>query len=109
MRILFHVDLVKLGTMVQEVKKYEKELLEIYHIIGFLDSMLAVASYREMLEGYTLPVFQAGGSVGNIQRMEIKGLYHPLVLSMRCLPRQSILCSQRLIRHVFSVSILLWR
>ena len=41
--------------------------------------MLAVASYREMLEGYTLPVFQAGGSVGNIQRMEIKGLYHPLV------------------------------
>ena len=78
-RILFHVDLVKLGTMVQEVKKYEKELLEIYHIIGFLDSMLAVASYREMLEGYTLPVFQAGGSVGNIQRMEIKGLYHPLV------------------------------
>jgi len=79
-RILFHIDLVKLSTMIQEVKRYEEELLEIYHIIGFLDSMLAIASYRDMMREYAIPVFQeAGNSREKIQRMEIKGVYHPLV------------------------------
>lgn len=86
-RILFHVDLIKLGTMIQEVKRYEEELLEIYHIIGFLDSMLAIASYRDMIGEYAVPVFWERGSNGGslseerekIQKMEIQGLYHPLV------------------------------
>lgn len=79
-RILFHVDLIKLSTMIQEVKRYEEELLEIYHIIGFLDSMLAVASYRDLMGEYSVPTFQeTENSLEKIQRMEIKGLYHPLV------------------------------
>lgn len=78
-RILFHVDLIKLGTMIREVRKYEKELLEIYHIIGFLDSMLAIASYRAGVKEYTLPVFHKGDCQESIQSMRIKGLYHPLV------------------------------
>lgn len=78
-RILFHVDLIKLGTMINEVKKYEKELLEIYHIIGFLDSMLAVASYRDGVGEYTIPEFHQADSQEEIQRIAIEGLYHPLV------------------------------
>ena len=79
-RILFHVDLIKLSTMIQEVKRYEEELLEIYHIIGFLDSMLAIASYRDLIGEYVVPAFQeSGNGREKIQQMEIKGLYHPLV------------------------------
>ncbi len=78
-RILFHVDLIKLGTMVREVKKYQAELLEIYHIVGFLDSMLAAASYRAMVKEYAVPVLHGEGEGWDIQKVEVKGLYHPLV------------------------------
>lgn len=73
-RILFHVDLIKIGTMIREVQKYEKELLEIYEIIGYLDSMNAIASYREMVGEYTIPNF-----VQENQKLTLKEIYHPLV------------------------------
>ncbi len=78
-RILFHVDLIKIGTMAVEARKYQKELLEIYELIGFLDSMLAVASYRTMLGEYGIPVLHELHGHTDIRKMEIKGLYHPLL------------------------------
>lgn len=75
-RILFHVDLIKLSTMTKEVYKYQEELLEIYEIIGFLDSMLAVASYRTMLGEYAIPEFVQGE---NVQKIHIENMYHPLI------------------------------
>lgn len=78
-RILFHIDLIKIGTMAQEVRKYERELLEIYDIIGFLDSMLAVASYRKMMGNYGIPVLYETAEHRDIHQIKIQGLYHPLV------------------------------
>lgn len=78
-RILFHVDLIKIGTMAREVRKYEKELLEIYDILGYLDSMLAIASYREGMEAYGIPLLHEMEEQTDIHRMNITGLYHPLV------------------------------
>lgn len=75
-RILFHVDLIKIGTMIREVQKYEEELLEIYEIIGYLDSMTAVASYREMVGEYAIPEFLSGD---RMKEMSLKEIYHPLV------------------------------
>lgn len=78
-RILFHVDLMKLSSMVREIQKYESELLEIYDIIGFLDSMLAVASYRQMMEDYTIPKLRVAADKEDVQRMTMRGMYHPLL------------------------------
>lgn len=98
-RILFHVDLIKLATMIHEVQKYQKELLEMYDMIGYLDSMLAVASYRESVEIYTTPVFYGTGAglhsgdvpkngqgtkrmdmpKEKIQQLKLVQVYHPLV------------------------------
>lgn len=78
-RILFHVDLIKLSTMIREVQKYEAELLELYDIIGFLDSMLAVASYRSMVETYTIPNFLGKEEGKGVQHMAARGIYHPLL------------------------------
>lgn len=76
-RILFHVDLIKIGTMIREVQKYEKELLEIYEIIGYLDSMAGIASYREMVGEYAIPEFLADREKG--KEMSLKDVCHPLV------------------------------
>lgn len=76
-RILFHVDLIKIGTMIREVQKYEKELLEIYEIIGYLDSMAGIASYREMVGEYAIPEFLP--ERGKSKEMFLRDIYHPLV------------------------------
>lgn len=78
-RILFHVDLIKIGTMIREVQKYEKDLLEIYDIIGYLDSMLAVASYRYQVGDYAVPVLFTADNKKEIQNITATGLYHPLL------------------------------
>lgn len=77
-RILFHVDLIKLATMIQEARKYERELLEICEVIGFLDSMVAAASWREGLETCGIPVLQEW-KPGKGQYLKIKNGYHPLI------------------------------
>lgn len=76
-RILFHVDLIKLGTMIQEVRRYEEELLELYDIIGYLDAMIAVASYRDMMGEYCVPCLEE--HQGEKKYLKINELYHPLI------------------------------
>lgn len=78
-RILSHIDFIKLSFMIKETKKYERELLEIYDIIGFLDSMLAVASYRQRMEEYCIPELHMADTKEDMQHIKIKGMYHPLL------------------------------
>lgn len=77
-RILFHVDLIKLATMIQEAKKYKNELLELYRVIGFLDSMVAAASWRAGLEAWSVPVL-AEWKPGCRQYVKLRQAYHPLL------------------------------
>lgn len=78
-RILFHVDLIKLSTMIRELQRYERELLEIYDIIGSLDSMLAVASYRERMKVYTIPVLHKAVNRTDARYLKLARVYHPFV------------------------------
>lgn len=56
-RMLFHFDLIKFDSMAKKVKNYQEKLNEMYEILGFLDAMIAVASFRTWLgeEGYCIP------------------------------------------------------
>lgn len=76
-RILCHVDLLKIATMINEVRKYEKELLELYDIIGYLDAMTAIASFRDSVEEYCIPEFEEAENGYKHLRMQL--LYHPLL------------------------------
>ena len=78
-RILFHVDLIKMSTMFKQVEKYKDELLSLYHIIGYLDSMLAVASYRSKLDGYCMPELTHVSRGEEIPEITAAGIYHPLI------------------------------
>lgn len=75
-RMLFHIDLVKIGTMRIEIQKYQKELFRMYEIIGYIDSMLSVASYRTMEQGeYCVPEFVRQGEI----LWETEQIRHPLL------------------------------
>ncbi len=75
-RMLFHIDLIKIGTMRIEIQKYQKELFRMYEIIGYVDSMLSVASYRTMEQGqYCVPEFVEQGKI----LLETEQIRHPLL------------------------------
>ena len=75
-RMLFHLDLIKIGTMIQEAKKYQKQLFRMYEIIGYMDSMLSIASYREMeQEDFCVPTMTESEE----PFLELQEIRHPLL------------------------------
>lgn len=56
-RMLFHVDLIKFHSMLEEFQKNLDAIECIMENLGFLDSMIAIASYRESLAYYCVPEF----------------------------------------------------
>ncbi len=77
-RILFHIDLIKICNMAEELKKHEKELIGIYNTIGYIDSMVSIASFRAGTSEWCVPVLHKAASKRDIT-MEFTDLYHPLL------------------------------
>jgi DNA mismatch repair ATPase MutS len=75
LRMLFHIDLIKYNSMLNFVKRNRKILNRIFTNIGFLDSMTAAASFREMLEYYCEPELIKN----QIPSISVVDLYHPLL------------------------------
>ena len=74
-RMLFHVDLIKFNSMLATFDAYEKELECIYTVIGFLDSMLAVASFRTSCSNYSIPTLVKTDK----PCLKLKEVCHPLI------------------------------
>jgi len=73
LRMLFHLDLIKFNLMYKTFFNKEKYFNEIFETVGLLDSMIAVASFREMIGRNCEPVFSAE------KKIVAEGLYHPLI------------------------------
>lgn len=74
-RMLFHVDIIKFDTMLGILRKNRGILNELYNTIGILDSMIAVASFRELMIYYTEPVLV----LGTKPFIKVEEIYHPLL------------------------------
>lgn len=74
-RMVFHVDLIKFNWMLKEVKLHLKDAELFIEQIGMLESMIAIANFREMMPYVCLPELQPGKEV----RLEAENIYHPLV------------------------------
>ena len=75
LRMLFHLDLIKFNSMITIFKKNREVLNRIFINVGLLDSMVAVASFREMLPYYCEPELTKGGR----PFLSVTDLYHPLL------------------------------
>lgn len=71
-KILFLLEVRSFYGTVDEIRRQLTKLREVYRIIGHLDAMQSIASYREGLT-YTTPVFTAETS------LKVQGLRHPLL------------------------------
>lgn len=75
-RMLFHVDLYMFDKMINQLIHASKTVQSLYEDIGYLDSMVAVASFRTMLQDdYCTPVFLDRRK----PMLYAKGMYHPLI------------------------------
>ncbi|MBE5966391.1 MAG: hypothetical protein E7255_05420 [Lachnospiraceae bacterium] len=74
-RMLFHLDLIKFNSMLNIFKKNREVLNRIFINVGFLDSMTAVASFREMLPYYCEPELTKDTKPS----LSVTDLYHPLL------------------------------
>ena len=75
-RMITHHDLIKYNKMLSFFKKNKSVMLRIFKIAGFLDCMIAAASYREMVDYYCIPKLYQDYKH---PRLSIKNVYHPLI------------------------------
>lgn len=78
-RMMFHVDLIRLSGMISIVKAKEGELYQLFEEIGYLDSLLAIASYRSGLVKFTVPVHTTCDVHKMGHHFCAQEIYHPLV------------------------------
>lgn len=56
-RIIFHSDLIRFNHMLKQYFDKKQQLVQVFEIVGLLDAMCSVASFRTYLKSYCLPEF----------------------------------------------------
>lgn len=74
-RMLFHIDIIMFYHMLEVFKKKKSELNKIFEVVGLLDSMIAVASFREMILYTSEPNLSNTGK----PHLYVEEVYHPLI------------------------------
>ena len=71
--MILHLDLICFQGMLREVKQHLSDLDRMVELLGRTEYHMAVASWRESVEGWCVPVFTHTGE------LEIQKLVHPLL------------------------------
>lgn len=74
-RMIFHIDLIKFNSMLEEAAEKRGTVEEIIEIVGYLDSMISAASFRAFLPYYEKPEFVEGKKA----EICLEKVYHPLL------------------------------
>lgn len=72
-RIIFHTDLIRFNRMMKQYFEHRERIVQVFELIGFLDSMCAVASFRASLAEYCLPEFTKE------KQYHVEELFHPFL------------------------------
>lgn len=75
LRMVLHVDLIKFNSMLRELKKNIDEVEIFIEGLGLIESMICVASFREMISYYCIPQLTDKKEAF----VEIKEVYHPMI------------------------------
>lgn len=70
--ILFHIDLMKFGSMLRQLRGRQDDIHALIRAVGSIDAQISIASFRESLPVYCVP--DLTGS-----HFEVRDLVHPLI------------------------------
>ncbi len=68
----FLFDIKSYYSLVGKIEKYKKNLREIYETVGFIDSMISVASFRTEYTAHCQPTFNTNNKI-------VENIYNPLI------------------------------
>ena len=74
-RILFHIDLIKFNQMLKEVQNHISEINIVIENMGFIESMIAIASFRKSLPYHVVPELTEGKKA----YIKIAEASHPMI------------------------------
>ncbi|MCM1467653.1 MAG: hypothetical protein NC086_05845 [Alistipes sp.] len=72
-RILTHADLIKFHHAASQIQTHYDEILKMYEILGYIESCIAIAAYRNKLAVWCVPKLARGNDYKALD------LYHPLL------------------------------
>lgn len=75
LRMIFHFDLIKFNSMICTFENSNEDMNLMFETIGLLDSMIAVASFRVLMEEWCIPKFTDKSK----KMLSVKEIYHPLL------------------------------
>lgn len=78
LRMVFYLDLIQFNKALHAVRGHIPEIDEMITLLGQLDAVVTIGSYRNSLqEGYCIPSIRFGQGAG--RHMTIEQVYHPLL------------------------------
>ncbi len=72
-KMLFHVDLIIFNSILKNIKKHTAEINDIVTELGYIESSIAVASYRKYVNDFCVPEYT------DTLYMKAEEMYHPLI------------------------------
>ena len=90
LKMIFHIDLIKLYAMLHTVKEKKETLIHLLCAMGEIEACVSVAYARAAFDEMTVPEFEAWEKGGDIL-LEAEGLFHPLIEN----PVKNSLCQHR--------------
>lgn len=70
-RMVFHIDLIKFNRMLNEIRGRKDAVDALVGVMGYVESMIVIANYREALDNFAIPTFSEG--------IQFEEMYHPLL------------------------------
>ncbi|MBR4776321.1 MAG: hypothetical protein IK007_01765 [Lachnospiraceae bacterium] len=77
LRMATHIDLIRFNIMLARLKDKKDDFDKIYEIVGLLDAMTAVTSYRALMGEWCEPELTYG--VKGHNGIETENIYHPMI------------------------------
>lgn len=75
LKTIFLGEVVFFKNTMNQLLKHQKELQEMYELLGGMDSLISIASYRESISGWCRPEFETGKE----KSFSIVDAWHPLI------------------------------
>lgn len=77
-KILLLRELIDYEYLRKSIAEHQEALIEIYDVVGLLDSLISIASFRDSIPFYCVPNLSEPGADSR-RHLDVEGLCHPLI------------------------------
>lgn len=74
-RMITHMDLIFFTKIAKEMQANDNAVQKIYELLGFIEAMISIASFQEMLPFYSTPILTIDDTVS----LKLDSVYHPMI------------------------------